>query len=70
MTIEDFLLRELPPREVLMSPWLLSQSLNMVYAWRGVGKTHFSMNVAYAVASGGSMFGRWQADKPCRLAYR
>ncbi len=53
-----------------MSPWLLSQSLNMVYAWRGVGKTHFSMNVAYAVASGGSMFGRWQADKPCRLAYR
>ena len=68
VTIEDFLVKDLPAREVLFSPWLLSQSLNMVYAWRGVGKTHFSMNVAYAVASGGS-FLRWQAEKPRKVLY-
>jgi putative DNA primase/helicase len=68
VSIEDFLARELPPREVLLAPWLLSQSLNMVYAWRGVGKTHFSMNVAYALASGGQ-FMQWKAEKPCKVLY-
>lgn len=68
VTIEDFLVRELPPREVLLTPWLLSQSLNMVYAWRGVGKTHFSLNVAYALSSGGK-FLRWTAEKARKVLY-
>lgn len=40
----------------------------MVHAWRGVGKTHFSMNIAYAVAGGGS-FLCWKADKPRKVLY-
>jgi len=35
----------------------------MVYAARGIGKTHFSLGVAYAVSSGGS-FLQWQAPQP------
>ncbi|NLV25355.1 MAG: AAA family ATPase, partial [Deltaproteobacteria bacterium] len=37
--------------------------LCMVYAPRGVGKTHFSLGVSYAVASGGS-FLTWEAPSP------
>jgi hypothetical protein len=52
--IVTFLNTDLKPRERLLSPWLLTQSLSMVYAWRGVGKTHVALGIAYAVASGGS----------------
>ena len=64
----DFVTREIKPRERILSPWLLTQSLNMVYAWRGVGKTHVSLGVAYATASGGS-FLNWKATKPRRVLY-
>ena len=68
VTIHDLLSRELPPIEPLLSPWLGKQSLNMVYAWRGVGKTHFALNLAYAVASGGQFLG-WMAPEPNGILY-
>lgn len=52
-----------PPRENLLAPWLPQQGLCMVYAPRGIGKTHFSLGVSYAVASGGS-FLKWPAPMP------
>ncbi|MDA3822755.1 MAG: AAA family ATPase [Bacteroidales bacterium] len=61
--IDEFLSTMFPPREMLLDPWLTAQGLCMVYAPRGVGKTHFSLGVAYAVASGGE-FLIWQAEKP------
>lgn len=57
-----------PPRERLLSPWLLSQSLSMIYAPRGVGKTHVALGIAYALASAGGFLG-WTAAKPVRVAY-
>lgn len=68
VTIADLLSRELPPIDPLLTPWLGKQSLNMVYAWRGVGKTHFALNLAYAVASGGEFLG-WQAPEPNGVLY-
>lgn len=68
VTIHDLLSRELPKIDPLLSPWLGMQTLNMVYAWRGVGKTHFALNVAYAVASGGEFLG-WAADEPRGVLY-
>ena len=50
-SIADFLSIKLPPRINLLSPWLPAQGLAMVYAPRGIGKTFFGLNVAYAVAS-------------------
>ena len=55
-------------RELILSPWLPKQGLAMLYAKRGVGKTHVALNIAYAVASGGSFLG-WQADKPRSILY-
>jgi len=66
--IHEFLACELPPREEVLSPWLLTQSLNMVYAWRGVGKTHVALGIAYAVASGCGFLG-WKASKPRGVLY-
>lgn len=68
VTLRDLLTRDLPPREMLLSPWLTTQSLSMIYAWRGVGKTHVALGVAYALASGGS-FLQWHADKPVTVLY-
>lgn len=68
LEIGELLSREFPPKESLLSPWLRRQDLVMVHAWRGVGKTHFALNVAYAVAGGGSFLG-WKADKPRKVLY-
>ncbi len=57
-----------PPRLQLLSPWLLSQSLSMIYGPRGLGKTHVALGVAYALATAGTFLG-WRADVPVRTAY-
>jgi hypothetical protein len=64
--LHDFIAMELPPRDTIMAPWLMTQSLNMIYGWRGVGKTYVSLNICYAVACGGSFF-NWKAEKPRRV---
>jgi len=61
--VADFLSLDFPPRENLLAPWLPRQGLCMVYAPRGLGKTHFSLGVSYAVASGGT-FLSWNAPAP------
>lgn len=62
------LARTFKPRVQLLSPWLTTQSLTMIYARRGVGKTHMALGVAYALASGGEFIG-WKAPQPVRVLY-
>lgn len=64
--LADFLGRDFPPRENLLSPWLAAKGLAMIFAPRGVGKTHLALGVCYAVASGGQ-FLNWSAEKPRRV---
>lgn len=59
----DFMAMTFPPRENIISPWLPTQGLAMIFAQRGIGKTHLSLGIAYAVASGGKLF-NWEAPKP------
>jgi hypothetical protein len=61
--LSEFLDTELPPRELILSPWLPKAGLAMIHARPGVGKTHLSFGIAYAVASGSEFLG-WQAEKP------
>ncbi len=68
VTMLELVNAELPQRVALLAPWLLTQGLAQVHAWRGVGKTHFSLGVAYAVATGGA-FLRWQAQAPRRVLF-
>ena len=66
--IGDLLAMELPRREPLLAPWLPEQGLAMIHAYRGVGKTHVSLGIAVAVASGGA-FLNWQAPKPAGVLF-
>ncbi len=63
-----FLGLNLPVRETLLSPWLLAQSLSMIYARRGTGKTMLALSLSYALASGADVLG-WQAPKPRKVLY-
>ncbi len=68
VSLGDFLAREIPVPEMLLDPIITRQSLSMVYAWRGVGKTWFGLGCAYAIASGGK-FLSWTAPKSRRVLY-
>jgi hypothetical protein len=68
LTGEELLKREFPAREMLLAPFLPSKGLAMLFAGRGIGKTWLGLNIAHAVAGGGS-FLRWQASRPCRVCY-
>jgi hypothetical protein len=67
-TINELIARKFPPREILLAPWLRKQSLDMIHAWRGVGKTFVALEIAYAVSTGGRFLG-WQAPKPHGVLY-
>jgi len=61
--LHDLLRMEIPPRDLILSPWLPTQSLSMIYSWRGVGKTYLALWLAYSVAATGR-FLTWFADTP------
>lgn len=68
VSLDDFLALDLKPRASILEGLLHERSVNMAYAWRGVGKTWFALFLAYAIAVGG-IFLRWKADKPRRVFY-
>ncbi len=67
MDFASFLQCDFPPRENLLAPWLPRGGLAMLYAPRGVGKTHVALGIAYAIASGGAVL-KWQAKKPAKVS--
>lgn len=68
VNLGEFLNMVLPEREMLLSPFLPSQGLAMIYAKRGVGKTHIALGIASAVARGGR-FLKWDAPKPKKVLF-
>lgn len=68
LTLEELLQREIKPRQMLLDPILPEQGLAMLYAYRGIGKTHLALGIAVAVASG-TRFLRWNAPRPRRVLY-
>jgi len=66
--LSEFLALDLPPREPILSPWLYVGGLCQLHAFRGIGKTHMSLGIAHAVATGGSFLG-WFASKPRGVLY-
>jgi putative DNA primase/helicase len=68
LTVDELFMREIKPREMLLAPILPEQGLAMLYAYRGIGKTHLALGIAAAVASG-TRFLRWAAPRPRRVLY-
>jgi hypothetical protein len=60
---------EIPPiKQYALHPIIPVQGIIFVYAASGVGKTMFSLNLAYAIASGGN-FLKYSAPKPRKVLY-
>lgn len=59
---------EIPPREFLVEPFIMKQSLNMLYAKRGLGKTWAASQLAISVASGTAFFA-YENVKKGRVLY-
>lgn len=68
LSLQEILQTSFPERESLLSPIILTQSLSMIHAWRGLGKTHVGLGIAYAVASGGE-FLKWRSPQPRGVLY-
>jgi AAA domain len=67
-TLEELLSHQFPTREPILSPVFNLASLNMIFARRGIGKTHAGLGVAYAAASGIG-FWNWKATRPFKTLY-
>lgn len=66
--IVELLSMELPAREPMLTPWLTEQSLSMLYAWRGLGKSWLALSIGYAVATAGEVLG-WKAPTKRRVLF-
>jgi putative DNA primase/helicase len=66
--LREFAEHPFPKREFVLAPVLPARGLGMLYAQRGVGKTHVALGISLAVASGGSVL-RWQAPKPRKVLH-
>jgi putative DNA primase/helicase len=66
--VQELARMQFKQREVILEPWLHSQDLCMVFAARGIGKTHFGLSVAYAVSTGGR-FAKWTSPSPRKVLY-
>ncbi len=52
--LDALLSREFSPRKFILNELLQQSGLAMVYAWRGLGKTWFALELGYAAATGGA----------------
>ena len=70
LNIRELLELEIPPRQMILNPILPEQGLVMLYAPRGIGKTHVALWMAYTIACGGEMFlGKWKCEKPYKVLF-
>ena len=65
----DLLKKDIPPVEYLLGSWFPLQSLGMVYAKPGVGKSWFCMALAVALANGSKRFLGWSINEKVRTLY-
>jgi hypothetical protein len=64
----ELLCTELPTLEPLLAPWLFEKNLVLLHSRRGVGKTHFGLGCAYAIAAGRDFLG-WTTPKARGVLY-
>lgn len=65
---DELLHRGVNPRACILGKWLTAQSLNMIYAPRGLGKTNFCLWLAASVAAG-QKFLNWETPAQKKVLY-
>jgi putative DNA primase/helicase len=64
--LDGFLALPIKRREMVLDPIIPEKGLAMLYAPRGVGKTHVAIGIVYAAAAA-TKFLKWHAPKPRRV---
>ena len=70
---DRFLEKDIKPREVLMEtqkgvPIFYAQSINQLFAWRGLGKTYIALAIVDALVHGRQIL-NWKAKRPIKVLY-
>ena len=68
VALDEFLSLDIPPREIMLAPWLPRCGLAMIHAPRGLGKTQVAIGTTWAMASGGG-FLRWTCENAWRVLF-
>jgi len=66
ITVKDFMEYKMKPMELILDPILISPSLSIIFSEKGVGKTFFCLEMAYAIASGNN-FLQYKTLKPIKF---
>lgn len=69
LTVEEFINQDIAPPNFILDPILPSPGLAEAFAPRGLGKTFFAMELAKAIATGGTAFGRWKSPLSRNVLY-
>src|ERR1700674_5607175 len=57
---------DIKPRGMVLDPVIPERGIAMLYAARGIGKTHVALSIAHAVACGTPLL-TWRAPRPRRV---
>src|SRR5262245_49426910 len=68
LPLEEMMKEKPPAIEYVFYPCMPTQGICWVYAATGMGKTMFTLNLAYAIASGGK-FLNYSCPKPRKVLY-
>ena len=67
--LSEYCALEIEPIEYLLHPVIAKDSLTMLFAESGLGKTHLAMTLGQAIATGSTTLRGWKAEKPRRVLY-
>jgi len=62
--LQDFMERSFPQPTSILGGVVTTHSLGMIYSWRGVGKTFFSLSMALSASLGAGLWGWKGSGKP------
>jgi putative DNA primase/helicase len=68
LDIYELLKRQISERQMILDPVIPEKGLAMLYASRGIGKTHLACGISYAVSTG-TGFLKWGAHKPRKVLH-
>ena len=68
LPVEEFSRTEMPNRKMILFPWLLTKTITLITAERGVGKTWLSLIIAMAVTRQVPI-GEWYPENPAKCFY-
>jgi len=68
LTCDEFLALAIPPRRLILEPWLPEKGLAMIYSPRGMGKTILGLTCGYCIATGSEFLG-FRAPVPKKVLF-